>query len=248
MACRCNRGHEGPSLELDRYFDQSADLEEEISRTSRDYLRWVQGALNKFAGARLNVDGISGQSTREAVARFQRSRGLTADGIVGARTEAALVQAGAGSPPSVDAVPAAPAAGSGTPSTTTLDIVPVNGIQVARRIAENTRALLEAAAADGVRLSGGGFRSPQRQIDLRRKNCGTSDYAVYQMPSSQCTPPTARPGQSNHERGLAIDFTYEDGGIKTRDNPGFLWLRDNAARFGFYNLPSEPWHWSVDGK
>jgi hypothetical protein len=24
-------------------------------------------------------------------------------------------------------------------------------------------------------------------------------------------------------------------------------LADNASRFGFFNLPSEPWHWSVNG-
>ncbi|MDP9072547.1 MAG: hypothetical protein M3N68_14935 [Actinomycetota bacterium] len=29
--------------------------------------------------------------------------------------------------------------------------------------------------------------------------------------------------------------------------PGFQWLAGNASRFGFYNLPSEPWHWSVNG-
>ena len=25
------------------------------------------------------------------------------------------------------------------------------------------------------------------------------------------------------------------------------WLAGNAASFGFYNLPSEPWHWSTTG-
>jgi hypothetical protein len=25
-------------------------------------------------------------------------------------------------------------------------------------------------------------------------------------------------------------------------------LRRNAGRYGFYNLPSERWHWSVDGR
>lgn len=27
-----------------------------------------------------------------------------------------------------------------------------------------------------------------------------------------------------------------------------VWLHANAGRFGFVNLPSEPWHWSVDGR
>ena len=67
------------------------------------------------------------------------------------------------------------------------------------------------------------------------------------MPPFLCTPPTAIPGSSLHEQGLAIDFTWGSRSIITRDNPAFQWLAANAARFGFYNLPSEPWHWSVSG-
>ena len=66
------------------------------------------------------------------------------------------------------------------------------------------------------------------------------------MPSSSCSPPTARPGQSMHERGLAIDFT-EGGRVLNRTSASFLWLSENAADFGFFNLPSEAWHWSVNG-
>lgn len=107
--------------------------------------------------------------------------------------------------------------------------------------------MLDAARADGVILGGGGYRDSSLQIQLRRQNCGTSNYAIYEMPPSLCSPPTARPGTSNHERGLAIDFTYNGGSMGTRNNPGYIWLAANAARFGFYNLPSEPWHWSIDG-
>ena len=35
--------------------------------------------------------------------------------------------------------------------------------------------------------------------------------------------------------------------ITSRSDPAFLWLRNNASRFGLYNLPSEPWHWSTNG-
>ncbi|HEU5083587.1 MAG TPA: D-alanyl-D-alanine carboxypeptidase family protein [Acidimicrobiales bacterium] len=126
-------------------------------------------------------------------------------------------------------------------------IVSVRGIQIHESIADNLAGLLSAAEADGISLSGWGYRDPQRQIELRRQNCGTSDYAVYQMSPSQCSPPTARPGQSNHERGLAVDFTYGGRTIQSRSSPAFQWLAANAARYGFYNLPSEPWHWSVNG-
>jgi peptidoglycan hydrolase CwlO-like protein len=122
----------------------------------------------------------------------------------------------------------------------------VRGIVVAASIAEQTEALLAAAAADGIVLSGTGYRDISRQIELRRQHCGSSDYAIYQMPAEQCRPPTARPGASKHEQGLAIDFT-EGGRTLTRGSAAFQWLAANAGRFGFVNLPSEPWHWSVGG-
>ena len=50
-----------------------------------------------------------------------------------------------------------------------------------------------------------------------------------------------------HERGLAVDFT-QHGRALTRESGGFRWLMQNAARFGLKNLPSEPWHWSVNGR
>ncbi|HSP03682.1 MAG TPA: D-alanyl-D-alanine carboxypeptidase family protein [Acidimicrobiales bacterium] len=126
-------------------------------------------------------------------------------------------------------------------------IVSVRGIRIHQSIADNLAGLLSAAESDGISLSGWGYRDSQRQVELRRQNCGSSNYAVYQMSPSACSPPTARPGASNHERGLAVDFTYNGSTIKSRSSPAFQWLRANAARYGFYNLPSEPWHWSVNG-
>ncbi len=126
-------------------------------------------------------------------------------------------------------------------------IVTVRGIQIHRSIADNLAGLLSAAESDGISLSGYGYRDSSRQVELRRQHCGSSNYAVYEMSPSACRPPTARPGQSNHERGLAVDFTYGGSTIKSRSSPAFQWLSANAARYGFYNLPSEPWHWSVNG-
>ena len=128
------------------------------------------------------------------------------------------------------------------------EIVNVRGIWIHRSIAGQLDALLAAAEAAGHHYSGGGYRDPSDQIRLRREHCGTSDEAVFQASPSSCSPPTARPGTSNHERGLAVDFVYEGGVIDSRSSPGFQWLAANAAAFGFYNLPSEPWHWSVNGQ
>jgi peptidoglycan hydrolase CwlO-like protein len=122
----------------------------------------------------------------------------------------------------------------------------VRGIVVAASIAGQTEAMLAAAAADGITLSGSGYRDINRQIELRRQNCGTSEYAIYQMPAEQCRPATARPGASKHERGLAIDFT-EGGRTLTTRSAGYRWLVGNASRFGFGPLAGEPWHWSVGG-
>jgi LAS superfamily LD-carboxypeptidase LdcB len=138
--------------------------------------------------------------------------------------------------------------GGGAPATIvgTGSIVSVGGIRVHQSIASNLQALLSAASAAGINFGGGGYRDASGQIATRRNNCGSSNYAIYEMPASQCSPPTARPGRSMHERGLAIDFT-QGGGTLTRSSSGFHWLKANAARFGFYNLPSEPWHWSTNG-
>jgi peptidoglycan hydrolase CwlO-like protein len=123
----------------------------------------------------------------------------------------------------------------------------VGGITVNSRIAESLRGLLAAASSAGFRLGGYGYRDINAQIQLRRQNCGTSEYAIWQMPADSCSPPTARPGYSMHEQGLAVDLQSNGSFINSRSNPAFGWLAANAGRFGFTNLPSEPWHWSNPG-
>jgi hypothetical protein len=123
----------------------------------------------------------------------------------------------------------------------------VGGITVNAQIADQLTAMIQAAAADGIVLGGSGYRNINTQIQLRRQHCGTTDYAVYEMPPDECSPPTARPSMSLHEQGLAVDFTANGRSIVSRTDPGFVWLAANAGRFGFQNLPSEPWHWSTTG-
>lgn len=137
--------------------------------------------------------------------------------------------------------------GSGNISVGNVDTVTVQGITVARSIAGNVNSLLNAAKADGISLSGWGYRSSQQQIELRKQHCGTSEYAIYEEPANQCHPPTARPGASMHERGLAIDFTVGGSIITSHSDPAWQWLNKNASKYGLYNLSSEPWHWSTNG-
>lgn len=53
-------------------------------------VRTIQTKLKNWGYYFGNVDGIFGTMTRDAVIRFQRKNGLTADGIVGNATKAAL--------------------------------------------------------------------------------------------------------------------------------------------------------------
>lgn len=176
------------------------------------------------------------ESLRELDARAARELAAAEAAV---RAAAGPVGSGSSSGPS-SGVAAGPPVGAD-------QITVIRGIPIHRSIAANLESMLAAAAADGVQISGSGYRSSARQVQLRQAHCGSTPFDVYEKPASQCSPPTARPGRSMHERGLAVDLTVGGRAITTRSSPAFRWLADNASRFGFFNLPSEPWHWSVNG-
>lgn len=131
-------------------------------------------------------------------------------------------------------------------------LVQVRGITVAAALGPDLERLLADARADGIALGGSGWRSSEAQAALRRTN-GCPD--IYESPASSCRVPTARPGASEHEKGLAVDFTWKGRTIcfpyrasACRGNPAFDWLQANASRYGLYVLPSEAWHWSTTGR
>lgn len=127
-----------------------------------------------------------------------------------------------------------------------IQLARVWGIVIDKTMADDLEALLTAAFLDGIELGGWGMRSNAQQIELRKAHCGTSHYAIYEASPSSCSPPTARPGHSRHEHGRAVDFT-QGGSVLTRSSTGFHWLQQHASKYGFFNLPSEPWHWSDTG-
>ena len=176
-------------------------------------------------------DLISDADQRRAAFAYNHSSAYV-DKVMGA---AAALAAAAGSGGAVLIVAA------GGP----VQLATVGGITVAAALAPSLARLLEAADAAGLRLGGGGYRSAAQQIALRRAN-GCPD--IYTSPASACSPPTARPGQSMHEQGLAVDFTCSGALITSRSSPCFQWLAVNAASYGLYNLPVEPWHWSTNGR
>ncbi len=126
-----------------------------------------------------------------------------------------------------------------------VELATTGGITVAAHVAPYLEALLAAAAAEGIELGGSGYRSGEAQAQLRLTN-GCPD--VHSAPASACRVPTAIPGHSMHERGEAVDLTYRGQTIGSQASPAFRWLQANAARFGFHNLASEPWHWSTNGQ
>ncbi len=113
-------------------------------------------------------------------------------------------------------------------------------------VAENLKKMLTAAYAQGIVLQGGGYRTNAEQIALRKAHCNGNTTDA----KAKCVPPTAVPGYSNHESGLAFDFTCDssDTAIRSKDNKCFLWLQKNAGNYGLKNFAKEAWHWSWNGK
>ena len=252
---------------IDQLRSTKARLEDELARAqaaksaAETHAAEAEGALQSLSVAQSQQQAYASQvrqrldETLSDAAFLSRmdaelGRQIAAEAAALARAVVGVPSSGSGSsntttPPSGGSGTTTPPSGNNpypTPALTT-----VNGITVASSVAARVRGLLNAAAADGINLTGYGYRDFNAQIALRRQNCGTTQYAIWEMPPDACSPPTARPGYSYHERGLAIDFMANGRFINSRSNPGFIWLAANAGRFGFYNLPSEPWHWDTRG-
>jgi hypothetical protein len=93
-------------------------------------------------------------------------------------------------------------------------------------------ALAAQAATDGVTMTANSsFRTMEHQQQL----CPCDGVTV------------AKPGNSNHQAGLAIDFGTPSGSAIRNGDKYFVWLQKNAATFGIKNYPRESWHWSPTG-
>ena len=132
-----------------------------------------------------------------------------------------------------------------------------SGPWVNSQISEAYSRMAQSAHASGISVRGGGFRTMESQIAARQRN-GCPD--IYNAPASACRIPTARPGYSNHQMGFAVDMTAIPvscpvevvvGGqdfCQNPSNPTWQWLTSHANQYGLYQLRTEPWHWSVDGR
>lgn len=130
----------------------------------------------------------------------------------------------------------------------------VKGRRVRQQVADALAVMAEAALADGVKLNvDSGYRSYQTQYDLFYryvKRDGVFKAETY----------SARPGQSEHQLGTAVDFggtnrDYSDGFADTAQGK---WLLANAHKYGFaLSYPKgkqeitgykyEPWHYRYIG-
>jgi hypothetical protein len=96
------------------------------------------------------------------------------------------------------------------------------------------KALVADAARSGVTVTASSTRRTYaQQVALRMSN-GCPD--VHTSPASSCKVPTAIPGTSKHESGLAVDFTNTDKIIGA--------VAERAAKYQIHRtVPGERWHY-----
>ena len=222
-----------------RTFD--AALADQLVREQEALAAWVRG-LQEAAERQRQADAAAAARAAAASRPAPSPRSGGGGGGGGAAAPAPAAPAAQADP--------APAVIRPAPGGLATVTCPFGGsITVAGSIAGNVQGLLNAAASAGVSLcASSGYRSPDAQIALRRQNCGTSNYAIYYAPPSACNPPTAIPGSSMHERGLAVDFSCNGGGAIRRGNECWNFLAAHADEYGLHNLPGEDWHWSTNGR
>lgn len=233
--------------------EDAAQRAAEKQAAASDRLAELTSALEQQQAYAAQVEARLDQRLGEAAALAELDAELSAQIAADQARAAELARkAAAAQPPSGGSSSGGSSSGGSSggnlnPSLGTASCPSGGSITVAASLVGALQSLLNAASSSGASLCGGGYRSSEGQIQTRMNNCGTSNYAIYDMPPSQCSPPTARPGTSMHEQGLAIDFTCNGSVISSRSGTCYDWLAANASSYGLYNLPSEPWHWSTNG-
>jgi D-alanyl-D-alanine carboxypeptidase len=122
---------------------------------------------------------------------------------------------------------------------------------------DDLRAMAEAAAAAGNAI---GVESAYRSYADQQ---ATFASWVAQLGYTQALRVSARPGHSEHQLGLAIDFRSEPGGSPFTGSwgqtPAGTWMRLHAWQYGFVRsypprqqgiscYASEPWHYRYVGR
>lgn len=135
------------------------------------------------------------------------------------------------------------------------DLVEFYGHQLRAEAAKAADSMIDAAATDGVTLL---VSSAYRSYAVQQQ---TYQYWVSVNGQQVADQLSARPGYSEHQTGLAIDFSSPEGCRLEecyRDTQAGKWLAKNAVRYGYIlRFPEgqqsvtgylfEPWHYRYVG-
>lgn len=148
-------------------------------------------------------------------------------------------------------------------------LLEVEACLLERDAAYTLSLLLEEARIDGVYIDAQEcYRSLSSQVSAYERRCPIVEEEVTKVDPEtgeetkvkvnkgrSCSgPPIARPGQSNHGWGRAVDFGNGQRVLSCGD-AAFHWLQENSARFGWVHpdwahcgrSSQEPWHWEWGG-
>lgn len=156
-------------------------------------------------------------------------------------------------------------------------LMSVGSCVLERDAAYTMSQMVEAAAADGIRLRPAWcYRSLAQQRSTYENNCplvepeeplldpvfgtpqlddnGEPLVTVSGPAERVCSLPTATPSRSNHGWGRAVDFEIRNRTMGCGD-AAFRWLQENAGEFGWIHPDwaqcnretREPWHWEYGG-
>ncbi len=122
------------------------------------------------------------------------------------------------------------------------------------------RPMREAAVAGGVDPADLAIHSAYRSVALQAEVWAYRLAERRRMREAAGLPPlaerdlarlqmkwTAKPGQSAHHTGFALDLgLYRHGKRGAKEAPAYRWLAAHARRFGFYPYLPEGWHWEYN--
>jgi D-alanyl-D-alanine carboxypeptidase len=126
-----------------------------------------------------------------------------------------------------------------------------NGLMLRSAAAAALEEMAAAALAEGITLTAGSaYRSYEYQVEVYNRN-------VREMGQEAADRESARPGHSQHQLGLVIDFSPIDDAFA--QTPAGRWVLANADRFGWsISFPGgyetatgyrwESWHYRYVGK
>lgn len=224
----------------------------------------IQRALNKI-GHHLAVDGIYGPNTKSAILRFQNQyKSLTDDGIYGPNTknylEQTLLNNNIKSNPSDVLVLVNknnPISSDYIPENLVIPNVsfPFKEYNPKKLMRKDAALALEKLFIQGKRenidlYAVSGYRSYDRQNTIFNSNVNKHGLEIANQFS-------AKPGQSEHQTGLAMDITSRSVNFSLTQNFGKTkegkWIKENAHKFGFIirypqgkesitGYQYEPWH------